>query len=221
MKKILAIVMAVAMVMALSVTAFAAELEATLSLDNLGYYGGTDNTGVTEVDGGLNCSGAQFDVMLPVTVEVGETVTIHIKGSSDGDFRVWLIDSANTASNQVYSTTDLGLSGGEFDTYVTLTCSDYDSKGVTSASAISFKGIAYGTNLDNFTITYIGVVTDGEEVAETTDDADATEETADASEETTEAAETTTTTTNADTGVVLAVLPMAVAAAAVVASKRR
>ncbi len=221
MKKILAIVMAVAMVMALSVTSFAAETEATLSLDNLGYYGGTENTGVTEVDGGLNCSGAQFDVNLPVTVEAGETITVHIKGTSDGDFRVWLIEGAATASNQVYST-DLGFTGGEFDYTFDLTFEDHDSNGITSASAISFKGIAYGTNLDNFTITYVAVVTDGEEAVASTDDADeASEEVADSADSTDASSTETTTSTNANTGVVLAVLPMAVAAAAVVASKKR
>ncbi|MCD7803760.1 MAG: hypothetical protein LUH03_01185 [Oscillospiraceae bacterium] len=216
MKKILAIVMAVAMVMALSVTGFAAETEITLTSDNLGYY-----TDATEVDGGLNSSGEQFTVNLPETLEIGTTVTIHIKGTSDGDFRVWLVDNATTASEQKYSTTDFGLSGGDFDLTFDLTVQNWNSEGATCATAVDFKGIAYGTNLDNFTLTYLAIVTDGEEVvAESSDDA--TEETAEASEETAEATEeTTATTTNADTGVVLAVLPMAVAAAAVVASKRR
>ncbi|MCD7889510.1 MAG: acid shock protein [Oscillospiraceae bacterium] len=215
MKKILAIVMAVAMVMALSVTAFAAETEIALTTDNLGYY-----NDATEVDGGLNSSGEQFVVSLPEVVEKGETITIHIKGTSDGDFRVWLVNGANTDSD-LWLSTENGFAGGEFDYTIDLTMNDHDGNGDTSSDGINFKGIAYGTNLDNFTLTYLAIVTDGEEVvAESSDDA--TEETAEASEETAEATEeTTATTTNADTGVVLAVLPMAVAAAAVVASKRR
>lgn len=215
MKKILAIVMAVAMVMALSVTAFAAETEIALTSDNLGYY-----TDATEVDGGLNSSGEQFTVNLPETLEIGTTITLHIKGSSDGDFRVWLVDNATTASEQIYSTTDLGLSGGDFDVTIDLTIQNWNSEGATCATAVDFKGISYGTNLDNFTVTYLAIVTDGEEVAAET--AEETEEASETAEETAEAAaEETTTTANADTGVVLAVLPMAVAAAAVVVSKRR
>ncbi|MCD8345615.1 MAG: acid shock protein [Oscillospiraceae bacterium] len=225
MKKILAIVMAVAMVMALSVTAFAAETEIALTSDNLGYY-----TDATEVDGGLNSSGEQFTVNLPETLEIGTTITLHIKGSSDGDFRVWLVDNATTASEQIYSTTDLGLSGGDFDVTIDLTIQNWNSEGATCATAVDFKGISYGTNLDNFTVTYLAIVTDGEEVAaetaeeteEASETAEETEEASEAAEETAEAAaEETTTTANADTGVVLAVLPMAVAAAAVVVSKRR
>ncbi|MCD8005677.1 MAG: acid shock protein [Oscillospiraceae bacterium] len=218
MKKILAIVMAVAMVMALSVTAFAAETEIALTSDNLGYH-----TDATEANGGLNSSGEQFVVNLPETLEIGTTVTLHIKGSSDGDFRVWLVDGATTASNQVYSTTDLGLSGGDFDVTVELTVQNWNDEGATCATGVDFKGISYGTNLDNFTVTYLAIVTDGEETVASTDDADASD---DASEEvadtsSTETSSTETTTTNANTGVALAVLPMAVAAAAVVASKRR
>ncbi|MCC8196026.1 MAG: hypothetical protein LIO49_04335 [Ruminococcus sp.] len=221
MKKILAIVMAVAMVMALSVTCFAATYDVELSLDNLGYYGATESTNVTAVDGGLNSSEEALSVLLPVEVAYGETVTVTIKGSSDGAFRVWLLNGANTDSAIWNSVDAEGFSGGDFEFTISLEMNDNDGHGDTVANALMFKGIAYGTNLDNFTITSVTLVTDGEEVvAESSDDA--TEETAEASEETAEATEeTTATTTNADTGVVLAVLPMAVAAAAVVASKRR
>ena len=219
MKKILAIVMAVAMVMALSVTAFAAETEIALTTDNLGYY-----NDATEVDGGLNSSGEQFVVNLPEVVEKGETITIHIKGTSDGDFRVWLVNGANTDSD-LWLSTDNGFAGGEFDYTIELTMNDHDGNGDTSSDGINFKGIAYGTNLDNFTLTYLAIVTDGEEVVADTDDAadeaEASDESADTTDSTDTASTETATTTNADTGVVLAVLPMAVAAAAVVASKRR
>ncbi|MCD7823858.1 MAG: hypothetical protein LUG86_07580 [Oscillospiraceae bacterium] len=219
MKKILAMVMAVAMVMALSVTAFAATYEVELSLDNLGYYGATESTNVSAVDGGLNSSEEALSVLLPVEVAYGDTVTVTIKGSSDGGFRVWLLNGANTDS-AIWLSSDQGFSGGDFEYTIELTMNDNDGHGDSVANALMFKGISYGTNLDNFTITSVTLVTDGEAVA-TTDDANEAEETAEASEGTTEAAEETTTSTNADTGVVLAVLPMAVAAAAVVASKRR
>ncbi len=216
MKKILAIVMAVAMVMALSVTALAAETEIEVSTDNLGYY-----ANATAVDGGLNSSQDQFTLNLPETLEIGDTITIHIKGSSDGDFRVWLVDTATTASEQWYST-DNGFAGGEFDCEITLTVQNWNSEGATCADGVCFKGISYGTNLDNFTLTYLAIVTDGEEVVASTDDADdASEEVADSADSTDASSTETTTSTNANTGVVLAVLPMAVAAAAVVASKKR
>ncbi len=220
MKKILAIVMAVAMVMALSVTAFAAETEIEVSTDNFGYH-----ANATAVDGGLNSSESEFTLNLLESLEIGDTITLHFKGTSDGDFRVWLVDGAVTASEQWYSNQN-GFSGGEFDFEYTFTVQNWNDEGATGATGVDFKGIAYGTNLDNFTLTYLAVVTDGEEVAaETTDDADATEETSEEVADTTDSTDTssteTTTSTNADTGVVLAVLPMAVAATAVVASKRR
>ncbi|MCD7771686.1 MAG: hypothetical protein LUH23_06340 [Oscillospiraceae bacterium] len=229
MKKILAIVMAVAMVMALSVTAFAATYDVELSLDNLGYYGATESTNVTVVDGGLNSSEEALSVLLPVEVAYGETVTVTIKGSSDGAFRVWLLNGANTDSAIWNSVDAENFSGGDFEFTISLEMNDNDGHGDTVANALMFKGISYGTNLDNFTITSVTLVTDGDEVAaETTDDADATEETSDESSEevadtsSTETSSTeTTTSTNADTGVVLALLPMAVAAAAVVVSKRK
>ncbi|MCD8108121.1 MAG: hypothetical protein LUE20_09195 [Oscillospiraceae bacterium] len=220
MKKILAIVMAVAMVMALSVTSFAATYDVELSLDNLGYYGATESTNVTAVDGGLNSSEEALSVLLPVEVAYGETVTVTIKGSSDGGFRVWLLNGANTDS-EIWLSSDQGFEGGDFEYTITLEMNDHDGHGDTVANALMFKGISYGTNLDNFTITSVTLVTEGEAVA-TTDDADeASEEVADSADSTDTASAETTTSTNADTGVILAVLPMAVAAAAVVASKRR
>ncbi|MCC8131773.1 MAG: hypothetical protein LIO72_08565 [Ruminococcus sp.] len=212
MKKILAIVMSVVMVMALSVTAFAAETEVALTLDNIGYCGTSEYAdSVTEVDGGLNTSAVAISILLPESVEFGDSITIHTKGTSEGAFRIWLSnEEGHTDSEPWISSSRESFDGGEFDFTITLKMNDNDGNLDDYSDQIIFKGIDYQTPLENLTITYLAIVTEGEEeevVAETTDDADAAEE--------------TTTTANADTGVVLAVLPMAVAAAAVVVSKRR
>ncbi|MCD7785227.1 MAG: hypothetical protein LUH18_06560, partial [Oscillospiraceae bacterium] len=210
------------MVMALSVTSFAATYDVELSLDNLGYYGATESTNVTVVDGGLNSSEEALSVLLPVEVAYGETVTVTIKGNSDGDFRVWLLNGANTDS-AIWLSTDQGFAGGDFEYTIELTMNDNDGHGDTVANALMFKGISYGTYLDNFTITSVTLVTDGEATTETATEEtseESSEEVADTSSTETSSTETTTS-TNADTGVVLALLPMAVAAAAVVVSKRK
>ncbi|MCD8345066.1 MAG: hypothetical protein LUC38_03790 [Oscillospiraceae bacterium] len=129
----------------------------TLSTDNL-----RDSSTATAVDGGLNSSKSSFELKLPETVYEGQTVTVHITGYSDDDFRVWLSNSGNTASDQEYITRS---DTGEFDLTFELTFKDFDGKNITDAGYIMFKGKDYQTSLVNLTVTHVGITYPEEEVA--------------------------------------------------------
>ncbi len=134
------------------------ETTVTLSTDNLR----TEGT-ATAVDGGLNSSQSLFELKLPETVYEGDTVTVHITGSSDADFRVWLSNGGATASNQVKAS-DLGYSGsGDFDLTFDLTFEDIDGANITDAGCIMFKGYKFGETLNNLTVTHIGITYPEEE----------------------------------------------------------
>ena len=225
MKKIFAIAVAVMMVMALTVSAFAADIDLTKQR----YW---DESG----DVTVGVSTALVAIDLPFEVKVGETVTVHVVGSSDADFRVWLSDIAQTTlgedgnGNLVFASAN-GFTSGGFDLTFDVECVDRDGKGVDTATCILFKGSAPGTNLSNFKITSLTVSKEGEDAAAPAETEAA--ETEAAEPETTEAettepetvetsAETTTeeTASAPSTGLALAVVPAVVALAAAVVTKK-
>ncbi len=96
-------------------------------------------------------SGGDPQVMSITSVNIGDTVIVHIIGSSDGTFRTWL--SKNTWSRASDITT---VEAGEFDMIIEITALDADNKGITDAGEIQFKGPS-GGSLDNLTVSYCGI----------------------------------------------------------------
>ena len=216
LKKITAVLTAVILVAALSISAFAAEV---------------DISAQKWTDGGDVAQGISTNLVgidLPFEVKVGETVTVHAVGSSDGDFRVWLGDDSQSTLAQStegalwFASTNGGFTAGDFDLTFDLVCTDVDGKGVDTATCIIFKGPSYNTNLNNFKLVSLTVSKDGEEEAPAdtapaddveTEPASDSEAPADTSAEEPEA--------SPDTGVEFLLLPAAVSMAAVVFGKKR
>lgn len=138
MKKLFALLISALLLSALCVTAFAAEeTEIPLVLEN----GAVSASVVTFDENGVSADNISlFSIKLPE--KTSGTVTVHIKGSSVGDFRVWLLGAPSTqatASNQ-YKMSDYGFETGEFEKYIELNFTDFDGSGVTEADTVAFKG---------------------------------------------------------------------------------
>ncbi len=171
MKKLFAVILALALSLALCVNVFADEAEIVLDADHVGASsaGGVDV--LTIADGTITATEEAavplFALVLPEKVKIGETVTVHIKGTSDGDFRVWLLGDSDTEekgveatfSNQWKASENGFVAPGEFEKYIQLVAEDFDAQGGTEADRIAFKGPSYGVNLTNLTLTYVGIVT--------------------------------------------------------------
>lgn len=168
MKKLFALILAAALMLTLSVIAYAAdEVEIPLDADHVGESSTGGAETVTIGDNSITADSiALFDLILPEKVALGDTVVVHIKGSSDGDFRVWLLADGKTDEKGVEITfsnqwkgSDNGFNApGEFEKYIELTAEDYDAQSMTEADRVAFKGPSFGTNLSNITLTYVGVI---------------------------------------------------------------
>ena len=86
--------------------------------------------------------------LLPLdrTLNAGDTVVLHFTGTSNGSFRYWLSQGANTSCS-VQPT----ISDSEFDVFVEVQVT------ADGANNVQFKGPTYDTNLDGLNITYCGV----------------------------------------------------------------
>lgn len=168
MKKLISVVMALALVLSMSVFAFAFdESSITLDADHIGLSTAGSADVLTIVDGSITANEVPlFSLILPEKVPLGDTVVVHIKGTSECDFRVWLLAEGHTDekgdeitfSNQ-WKGTEHGFNGnGEFEKYIELTAEDYDQQNCTVADRIAFKGASFGVNLTNFTINYVGII---------------------------------------------------------------
>lgn len=196
MKKLMSILVVAIMVMSLAVVAYADVDVADTYVNHLE----EKNFDVATVD-------------LPADVAEGETVTIKIKGTADANFRVYLGNGLypdRESDIQVVEVVD-----GAFDTEFTLTVAKVEDGSNGLANNIVIKGASYGVAVP--AITWESFVIVGAEETAPVEDTN-TEAPAD---ETVENTETADETTPAETGIALAVVPMMVAAAAVVASKRR
>lgn len=168
MKKILCVLMALMMTLALTLAVSAAdETEIVLDADHVGESSAGKAETVTIADGTITGNEiALFSLYLPENVPLGETVVVHIKGSADGDFRVWLLAQETTAekgvevtfSNQWKASENGFTAPGEFEKYIELTAEDYDAQNATTANRLAFKGPSFGVNLSNLTISYVGVI---------------------------------------------------------------
>ncbi len=170
-KKLLAVIMAFALAMSLCVNVFAdGETEIPLDADHVGASSAGSADVLTIENGSIMAATESevplFALVLPENVKLGDTVTIHIKGSADDDFRVWLLANSTTDekgseatfSNQWKGSENGFTAPGEFEKYITLTAEDYDAQGGTEADRVAFKGPSYGVNLSNLKLTYVGVV---------------------------------------------------------------
>ncbi len=95
---------------------------------------------------------------LPESLPIGTTVVAKIKGTSEGNFRTWLLNSGeSTMSNQVNAQNDLGFTGGDYELLMEFTVVDFDSTGSTASHRIGFKAPSWDTYLTNFTLTELGI----------------------------------------------------------------
>ena len=161
MKKALSLVLALVLVVFGSSVAFAEEID--ISGDNLGRGAGLVDYGLTvkrNDDGTVTAIDTEsISWYLPEPVAAGETVTVHVKGTSDGDFRMWLINMNEGTNSDIYKMSEHGFTSGEFDQTFTLTATD-------EATEFFVKGYVYGENLKNVNITYLDVTKGGEAPAE-------------------------------------------------------
>ena len=170
MKKLLTILLAVVLVLSLSISAYAAdEVEIPLDADHVG-EGCASVEELTIADGSITGNEIGiFALNLPDIVPIDQTVVVHIIGSSDGDFRAWLLateaggDKANQAtfSNQWKASENGFVAPGEFEKFIELTAEDFDSQGATSANRVAFKAPSWDSTLQNLKLTYVGVIYGG------------------------------------------------------------
>lgn len=174
MKRILSVLTALALALIACVAAFAAD-ENVIALEPESLIGRTDYFATAEQltfeDGSVTADNVEiFAFKLPKNVALGETVTVHIKGSSDGDFRSWLICADETANkgdhatfSKMWKASENGYTPGtEFDLTYSLTASDEEPVGGTEANKLCFKAFAAHETLDNLKLTYVSVTYDTE-----------------------------------------------------------
>lgn len=90
---------------------------------------------------------------------MGKTVVVHIKGTSDSNFRVWLLDNDEvTSSRQINMSDYFRFESGEYDYLIELTTEYFDAEiADDTARQLAFKALTWDTTLDNFTVNEIGV----------------------------------------------------------------
>lgn len=234
MKKLLAVILALALCICSAINVFAAEActDIPMTADNIGATFESLKDVVTFTETGFNAKDIEMITFkLDKEVPMNDTVVVRIKGSSTADFRVWLIgEGVATASNQCKVSNDFGFTSGEFDYTIVLTATDYDSRSITVANEIAVKGPAYGTNLEDITVDYLGIfygTLDEYNAALAQAEAAPTEEPAadapadDAPASEAPAAAPAADETPAETGVVLALVPVIASLAAVVFTKKK
>jgi len=174
MKKVLVIVLTLSLIVfGSSMTAFAEKI--SIAADNLN-RGAGDSTVVENDDGSIATATSNISFYLPTPVQAGETVTVHITGSSDGDFRVWLIDVQEVTNSDIYQMSLNDFTSGDFDKTFTLTAT-------AEATEIFFKAPAWDAPLNNLKLTSVDVeypegatdVAEEEEVLEEEEVVEATE----------------------------------------------
>ncbi len=196
MKKILSIALAMIMVMALSVNVFA-----DIDLTGEATYPANANIVINIPEG--------------VDVSNGATVTLNVKGTSDNTaLRFYLTEPGD--NGRVTEVATVEVVDGAFEATLEMVIDSTGAiQGTADPTVIMIKGPDYATPPANTTLEVLSVVgVDAAPAADAPADeapaADAPAADAPAADE-----------TPADTGIVLAVLPMAIAAAAVVVSKRK
>ncbi len=98
MKKLFSVAVAVLLALCMSICVFAAdEIEIPLDAEHVGASSSGGSDALTIENGTLTANDiALFSLVLPENVPLGDTVVVHLKGTSDGDFRVWLLGAGET-----------------------------------------------------------------------------------------------------------------------------
>ena len=113
----------------LSVGVFAVEeTEVSLVPENFGISSNaaTKNALIWNDDESVTAKNvALFGIALPETVHKGDSVVVHIKGVSDGDFRVWLLGAGEATCSNQYKFSEHGYTSGEFDKIIEFTFQDF------------------------------------------------------------------------------------------------
>ena len=168
MKRVIAFILALTLALSMSVFVSAAdEVEIPLDAEHLtgrtDYFASADD--LTFGDGTVNADNVEIIAFaLPQNVTIGETVTVHIKGSSDGDFRCWLIGADITNNkgdhatfSNMWKASENGFISGEFEMDITLTAADAEPIGGTQANKVCFKAPAAHGILENLTLTHLSI----------------------------------------------------------------
>ncbi len=164
MKKALALILVLCItVFGTSLTAFAADV--SIAPENLGRGAGVA-TVTANADGSITSATSNISFYLPEAVQAGETVTVHVTGSSDGDFRVWLIDVNEVTNSDIYQMSQNDFTSGEFDR-------TFDLTATAEATEIFFKAPSWDAAINNLTIASLSV--GGEDAADVAEEADVEE----------------------------------------------
>lgn len=124
MKKILAIVLAVVMLLPVfAVNSFAADKEVAVKLSSVN---GDAAKGFAATDNSVSFTGERITFKLPNAVKKGETIKVHVTAKADGLFRSFLSDAAIKGSNwnqsaAVFFTSTMRDDNGNIDTIVEYT----------------------------------------------------------------------------------------------------
>ncbi len=160
---------------------------------------------------------ANIVINIPEGVDVsnGATVTLNVKGTSDNTaLRFYLTEPSDNGRVTEVSTVE--VVDGAFEATLEMVIDSTGAiQGTADPTVIMIKGPDYATPPANTTLEVLSVV--GVDAAPAADEPAADAPAADAPADTAPTADEAP----ADTGIVLAVLPMAIAAAAVVVSKRK
>ncbi len=148
MKKVVTLVLALSLIVFGSAMA-ASAAEIALKTDGLG-RGAGDPTVVENADGSLTSASSNISFILPETVKAGETITVHIAGSSADNFRVWLIDTNETTNSNLYVMADNGFTSGEFH-------ETFDLTATADSTELFFKGASWNTPINNLTLTEVSI----------------------------------------------------------------
>lgn len=94
-------------------------------------------------------------------VKMGETVKVNVKGSSVGEFRMWLLAPGQATASNIMPAIELGNVGGDFDFTFELTAEDHDERNISAATSFCFKAPTWNSSLNKLTIksieiTYLG-----------------------------------------------------------------
>ena len=228
MKKILATLLALVMLFALAVPAFAeenvvfenAEGQAFADLVNPWDFFGTDAYWGREA---AQCLSVTWADIKPIMEEGGATFTYVYSGDGAGNptLNLSFTDGNGNGVTAPFTVADLG--DGKYEATVALDdmVKAWTDAGLTLDTAEAFLVQVWTGNFKLYSAKFVtgaDAVAPTETTAPDEDDTTAPAEDTTAPTDTAPAAETTE---PADTGIVLAVLPMAIAAAAVVISKRK
>ena len=226
MKKLFALLLALCLVFSVSKVIVSAADETVISLgeENLGRGKMSVGGSITiNADGSVTSATQNISFYLPEAIPSGETYTVHITGSSNGDFRVWFIDASETTLSDQWQASTVGFTSGDFDQTFTLTTTG-------EATEIFFKAPTWDGKIDNLTVKSIAIsqgaaeATAEETTEETTTEATAAETTTEvtAPETTAEVTTTDSTPKTGDATNVLGIITvMGIATVVMVAMKKR